>query len=249
MAEAYVVRGYVENDLQRGGQAAQDFQTALKMVPNNGTAHLGLAFADLQLRHGKQSLQETDIAARILGESGSTHLARASADRQMRALTKAEREYRAALKFSPKDEKLRLALADTFYQMARYNDALNTLKDALQLQPKLEDRAQIYASMAHAAAHLRRRDETLRYVSAAEQADNSSSTILLDTGDALLELGDRQAAMDRFAAALHREATDRAVRPTDGNGERRGGSFWHGHDHRERGGGGRHSESGGPGAR
>src|SRR5205085_4413036 len=43
----------------------------------------------------------------------------------------------------------------------------------------------------------------------AEQADNSSSTILLDTGDALLELGDRQAAMDRFAAALNAPDADR----------------------------------------
>lgn len=209
MTEAYVVRGFVENDLQRGGQAAKDFDTALKLAPKNGIAHLGLAFADLQLRHGKASLEEADEAARLLGESASTHLARAGADRQMRALSKAEKEYRLALKASPKDEKLHLALADTLYQMGRYNDSLNTLKDALQLQPPLEERAEIYASMAHAAAHLRRREETLHYVASAEQADNSSSSILLNTGEALLELGDRQAAMDRFALALNAPDADR----------------------------------------
>ncbi len=50
MVEAYVNRGYVLNDMQDAQQASQDFNTALKLSPNNGIAHLGLAFSDLQLR-------------------------------------------------------------------------------------------------------------------------------------------------------------------------------------------------------
>ena len=60
--------------------------------------------------------------------------------------------------------------------------------------------------MAHAYAHLGNRDETLRYVAAAERAGGNQSAILLDTGDALLTLGDQKGAMDRFAHAL--EAPD-----------------------------------------
>ena len=62
------------------------------------------------------------------------------------------------------------------------------------------------ARMAHAYAHLGNRDETMRYVDAAEKAGGEQSAILLDTGDALLTLGDRKGAMDRFARAL--EAPD-----------------------------------------
>ena len=56
--------------------------------------------------------------------------------------------------------------------------------------------------MAHAYAHLGRKEETLRYVEAAEKLGGDQSAILLDTGDALLTLGDQKAAMDRFARAL-----------------------------------------------
>jgi tetratricopeptide (TPR) repeat protein len=207
MVEAYVNRGYVENDLQQADQAAQDFHNALQLNPNNGTAHLGLAFADLQLRHGKLSLQEADAAQKLMGESGATHLAKATAYRQLRALTKAEREYRAALKSAPDDEKLHLALADTLYHMRRYTQSLGVLSDTLRLAP--EDTAQIYAQMAHAHAQLHQREQTLKYVAAAEREDNQSSAILLNTGDALLTLGDKKAAMDRFARALEAPDADR----------------------------------------
>ena len=60
----------------------------------------------------------------------------------------------------------------------------------------------IYARMAHAYAELHQRDETLRYVEAAERQGGDQSAILLDTGDALLTLGDQKAAMDRFSRAL-----------------------------------------------
>ena len=49
---------------------------------------------------------------------------------------------------------------------------------------------------------LGQKDETMRYVEAAEKLGGEQSSILLDTGDALLTLGDRKAAMDRFARAL-----------------------------------------------
>lgn len=208
MVEAYVNRGYVRNDLQDPQNSIKDFQQALAMAPNNGTAHLGLSFADLQLRHGKSALDEVDTAEKLMGESGATHLARATAFRQMRLLDKAEKEYYAALKYAPDDLKLHMALADTQYHGRHFPQALETLTEALRLSP---DDPLIYAQMAHAHAALHQRDETLRYVQAAERAGNSQAAILLDTGDALLTLGDRQGAMERFARALQAPDADKVA--------------------------------------
>jgi tetratricopeptide (TPR) repeat protein len=206
MGEAYVNRGYVLNDMQNAEQAAQDFQTALQMNPNNGTAHLGLSFSDLQLHHGKDALNEASLAEKILGESGATHLARATAYRQQRLMAQAEREYLAAIKFAPQDAKLRLALADTQYHERKFAQALATLADALTLDP---NDPLIYAQMAHAHAELHHREETLRYVTLAERSGGERSAVLLDTGDALLILGDREGAMQRFERALEAPDADR----------------------------------------
>ncbi|HEY6348933.1 MAG TPA: tetratricopeptide repeat protein [Candidatus Angelobacter sp.] len=203
MLEAHVSRGYVRNDMQDAQAAMQDFEPVLKADPNNGVAHLGMAFSDLQLHHSREALSETETGAKLLGESGATHLARATAYRQMRMLSKAEGEYRAALKFAPDDLKLHEALADTLYHSRRYNDSIGELEAALQLSP---DDPLIYANMAAAYAQLHRRAETLRYIEAAEREATDQSAILIATGDALLTLGDRQAANEHFAKAL--EAPD-----------------------------------------
>ncbi len=203
MVEAYVNRGYTLNDMQNPQEAAQDFHTALKLAPNNGIAHLGLAFSDLQLHQSQEAIEEAQEAQKLLGDSGATHLALATAYRQRHLLASAVQEYEAALKYAPNDLGLHLALADTLYDMRRYQQSVDALNAALAISP---DDPLIYGRMAHAYAHLGNRDETLRYVEAAERTGGNQSTILLDTGDALLTLGDRKAAMDRFARAL--EAPD-----------------------------------------
>jgi len=204
MVEAYVNRGYVRNDLQDPELASQDFDAALKIAPDNGIAHLGLAFSSLQLKKGHVALEQADLAEKLMGESGATHLARATAYRQMRALDKAEAEFRAALKYSPDDLRLHMALADTLYHARKYNLALDELNQVLRLHP--DDVGVVYAQMAHAHAQLHQRAETFQYIEAAEREDGEKSEILLATGDALLILGDENAAMERFTRAL--EAPD-----------------------------------------
>ena len=199
MVEAYINRGYVLNDLQNAHQAEQDFNYVLKLQPDNGVAHLGLAFSYLELRKGKLALDQTDAAQKLLGESGSTHLARATAYRQMRLLADAEKEYRAALKFAPDDIKLHLALADTLYHLRRYDDSIVALNDSLRLSP---DDPYIYAQMADSFAHLRRPGDTMKFVQAAERQSPDESAILLATGEALMTLGNENAAMQRFERAL-----------------------------------------------
>ncbi len=206
MVEAYVNRGYTLNDMQNAQQASQDFHTALQLSPNNGIAHLGLAFSELQLRHPKEAREQAEEAQKLLGESGSTHLALATAYRQEHLLSSAEQEYRAAIKYAPNDLGLQLALADTLYDMRRYQQSIDALNAALGISP---DDPLIYGRMAHAYAHLGRKDETMRYVEAAEKEGGEQSAILLDTGDALLTLGDRKGAMDRFARALEAPDADR----------------------------------------
>ncbi len=96
---------------------------------------------------------------------------KATAYRQQRLLGSAEQEYRAASKYAPNDLQLQLALADTLYDMRRYQESIDALNQALSLSP---DDPLIYAQMAHAYAQLHDRDETLRYVAAAEQQGRRS---------------------------------------------------------------------------
>jgi tetratricopeptide (TPR) repeat protein len=203
MVEALVSRGYVRNDMQDSRQAKRDFEAVLSIVPDDGVAHLGMAFSNLQLHQGREALAETDTSAKLLGESGATHLARATAYRQMRMLTKAESEYRAALKFAPDDLTLHMALADTLYHARRYNQAVGELEAALQVSP---DDPLIYANLAAAYAQMHRRTETFRYIGLAEREAADRSAILVATGDALMTLGDDNAAMEHFQRAL--EAPD-----------------------------------------
>src|SRR3954467_15872053 len=204
MGAPYVNRGYVRNDLQDPELASQDFNQALKLAPNNGIAHLGLAFSSLQLKKGHTALEQADAAEKLMGESGAPHLARATAYRQMRVLDKAETEFRAALKYSPNDVRLHMALADTLYHGRRYNAAIDELNQVLRLSP--EDAGRVYAQLAHAHAQMRHRAETFQYIEAAERESGEEYEVLLATGDALLILGDEDAAMERFTRAL--EAPD-----------------------------------------
>ncbi len=115
-ATVYMNRGYVRNDLREASKGAEDFAAAIKLRPDYGEAHLGLAFSDLQLHRAKPALKEADLAMKLMGESGTTHLAKAEAYRQQIMFREAEGEYRAALKFSPNDIVIRLALAESLYR-------------------------------------------------------------------------------------------------------------------------------------
>ena len=199
MFEALVNRGYVRNDMQDAQGAIRDFEPAIKMNPNSGIARLGLAFSYLQLHRSREALEETNKAEKLLGELGATHMARATAYRQMRVLDKAVSEYRVALKYSPDDLKLHLALADALFHARHYAQSINELDASLKLSP---DDPLIYANMASAYAQMGRRAETFKYIQLAEQEAVDQSAILLATGDALLTLGDRAAALERFTRAL-----------------------------------------------
>jgi tetratricopeptide (TPR) repeat protein len=199
MFEALVNRGYTRNDMQDAQEAIRDFEPAIKMNPNSGIARLGLAFSYLQLHRSREGLEETNKAEKLLGELGATHMARATAYRQMRVLDKAVQEYRVALKYSPDDLKLHLALADALYHARHYAQSINELDASLRLSP---DDPLIYANMASAHAQLGHRAETFKYIQLAEKEAVDQSAILLATGDALLTLGDRQAALERFTRAL-----------------------------------------------
>lgn len=199
MVEALVNRGYVRNDMQDAQAAIRDFEPAIKMSPDNGIAHLGLAYSHLQVHQSREALEETEQAEKLLGEMGATHMARATAYRQMRVLNKAENEYRLALKFAPDDLKIHEALADALYHAHRYSQAITELNAAMQLSP---DDPLIYANLAAAHAQLHQRAATLQCIEAAEREAPDQSAILLATGDALMTLGERSGAMERFTRAL-----------------------------------------------
>lgn len=199
MVEALVNRGYVRNDMQDAQNAIQDFEPAIKKDPNNAIAHLGLAYSYLQLHRSRESLKEVALAQKGMKDSAAIHMALATAYRQMRVFDKAEKEYRLVLKFAPDDLKTHEALADTLYHARRYRQAIVEWNSALRISP---DDPLILASLAASHAQLHERAQTFQYVQAAERQGTDQSAVLLATGEALMLLGDRKAAFDRFTRAL-----------------------------------------------
>ena len=206
MATGYADRGFVLNDLHRGGEAVKDFEIALKLEPHYPEAHLGMAYADLQLHRPKPALAHLNATQKSLGKSHTWHLARAEAFRQEQDYSHAATEYRIALNETPNDLTTTLALADVLYRMKNYPDALSTLDAALKLSPQ---DAKIYALRAQIHAKAGNRDETMRDIEMAEKFGGNQIDILTATGDALLTLGDRNGAMQRFARALDVPGGDR----------------------------------------
>jgi len=222
---AYVNRGYVLNDLRRSQPAAADFEAALKLEPNNGEAHLGLAYADLGLRKPDAALKQANLAERDSGDSLGLHVIRATAYGRMDMLTMAAHEYQAALKFAPKDGSLHIGLGNTYFAEHRYHDAIGELEVAEKFSP---DNPRIYAWLARSYASLQDREKTYLNVRLAEQhalsqpvrpAETDSdpiddpgserSEILISTGEALSTLGDQNGAMERFQKALVAAGSDR----------------------------------------
>jgi len=206
MAAGYADRGFVLNDLHEAGKAVTDFETALRLQPSYPEAHLGLAYADLQLHRPKPALKQLAIAQKSLGKSHTWHLARAEAFRQEQDFPHAETEYRTALADAPDDLTTQLAYAEVLYHMRHYAQANTALNSASKLSPS--DPA-IYTLMAQVHAKQGDREQTLRDVRTAEQLGGDRIETLTATGDALLTLGDRNAAMQRFARALDVSGGDR----------------------------------------
>jgi len=215
---AYVNRGFVLDDLHQPKEAAADFESALKREPDNGEAHLGLAYAELASRRLQSALHQAALAGKSLGDSRDIHVIRATAYGLEGMLAKAAVEYRAALRFTPDDAALHLGLGHALYGEHLYRESAGELETAEKLSP---GDPEIAASLALCYADLHDRDQTLRYVAVAEKSIDESSNsaadtnkpgataILLSTGEALYTIGDRSASMDRFRRALNERSGDR----------------------------------------
>jgi tetratricopeptide (TPR) repeat protein len=206
MATGYVNRGFVLNDLHEPGRASEDFRIALQRQPGYGEAHLGLAFADLQLHRPKPALSQLDAAQKILGKSHTWHLARAEAFRQEQDYPHAATEYQICLSENSNDLTTELAYADVLYRMRRYSDATTVLTTALALSPSDPS---IFALRAQVEAKQGNREQALKDIQSAEQFGGNRVEILTATGDALLTLGNQNAAMQRFSRALDVPSGDR----------------------------------------
>jgi tetratricopeptide (TPR) repeat protein len=199
MATGYVSRGSVLNDLHQPDKAAHDFEAALHIQPDYGEAHLGLAYADLQRHRPRSALVQLNAAGKILGKTHAWHLARAEAYRQGQDYAHAIPEYRLALEETPNDVPTRLAYADSLYHLGNFKQALSELATAEKFAPT---NAEAYALGAQIYARQNDRDNAQQEIKLAEQYGNGQAKILMATGNALLTLGEKDAAMQRFTRAL-----------------------------------------------
>ncbi|HUA14211.1 MAG TPA: tetratricopeptide repeat protein [Verrucomicrobiae bacterium] len=206
MAAGFVNRGFVLNDLHQPHKAVEDFQTALHLEPENGEAHLGLAYADLQLHRPMPALSELELAQKKLGKGHAWHLARAEGFRQERDFSRAGAEYRIALSEEPNDLTTQMAYAGVLYEARSYPDAAVVLNSAARLAPSDPD---VYSLRARVHAKLGQRQEMWSDIRVAEQFGGQDVKVLMATGDALLTIGDRDAAMQRFSRALDIPGGDR----------------------------------------
>ncbi len=207
---AYVNRGYILNDMHESKEAATNFKEAIRLDPKDGDAHLGLAYADLEAKDAEGALHEADMTQRLEGDGENVHEIRATAYGDENLLAKAEIEYAAALKFAPNNATLHFDLGNTLFGEQRYHRSIEQLEIANKLAP---GNAYSDALLARAYASVQDRDQTMRYVSLAEQeavrnprqtkiGAPEESAILLSTGEALRTLGEERAAMERFRRAL-----------------------------------------------
>ena len=199
MATGYVNRGFVLNDLHEGAKAAIDFQTAIRLEPDYGAAHLGLAYSDLQLHRPGSALSQLETTQRLSGKSHAWHLARAEAFRQEQDFSHAEPEYRIALQEQPNDLPTQLAFADALYRMRNFSQSLAALATAQKLSPA---DPRVYALRAQVHAKQGARADTMGDIQLADKYGSNQVDVLMAEGDALLTLGDRDAAMQRFSRAL-----------------------------------------------
>ena len=144
-------------------------------------------------------MEQLTIAEKSLGKSREMYLARAEAYRQGQQFQLAEQQYRAALALKGDDLPTQLALADTLYRLRRYADAIEALNSASKLAP--EDPV-IYARMAQIYARQHDAPNTARAIEAADKYGKNDPEIQMAAGDALLTLGERDKAMERFSRAL-----------------------------------------------
>jgi tetratricopeptide (TPR) repeat protein len=206
MATGYMNRGYVWNDMRMPTRAEQDFRKAIALRADYGEAHLGLAYSMLQLRRPQAALKEAELAERNLPESGSLHLARAEAYRQRSMFGRAEGEYERALKFQAGDQAIYMSLADAQYRLHQYQASVDSLNKGLTVAP---NDSLLNAQLARSYAKLGRTSDATSAISRAESAGGNDYRILLATAQALMELRERDQAMQRYARALDLSNADR----------------------------------------
>jgi tetratricopeptide (TPR) repeat protein len=206
MATGYMNRGYVWNDMRMPTRAEQDFRKAIALRSDYGEAHLGLAYSMLQLRRPQAALKEAELAEKNLPESGSLHLARAEAYRQRSMFGQAEGEYERALKFQAGDQAIYMSLADAQYRLHQYQASIDSLNKGLTVAP---NDSLLNAQLARSYAKLGRTSDATSAISRAESAGGNDYRILLATAQALMELRERDQAMQRYARALDLSNADR----------------------------------------
>ena len=163
--------------------------------------------ANLQLHHPKPALLNWMPRRRFWGNRIPGISPGPKAFRQEQDFPHAETEYQTALAEDPND------LYDANWHMptcsiacAGIADAIAALNTAMNLSPSDPS---IYAYLAQVHAKQGERDQALQEIESAEKLGGNRVEILTATGDALLTLGDRDGAMQRFSRALDVPGGDR----------------------------------------
>ena len=134
--DLYWFWGYAAEDLAQAGTAAQ---TALRLAPNLGEAHIEQGNYYYRQRNYEAALREFSIAEKLLPSSDVVPDFKAVITRRQGNWSEAIKSSRRSIELNPAQKNAYVNLADTFVNLRNYAEAERVIDQALRKMPETGD--------------------------------------------------------------------------------------------------------------
>lgn len=133
----HILAGKLAFSAGRYTEAAQAFEKAIKVNPENAGARVNLAAALGQLQKYKQAITQLQEAIRLAPENVTAHFNLGSLQANFGDYKEAIKHFQFVVKKNPKDSQAHLALANGFLKEQQYENAIHHYRAALSVDPAL----------------------------------------------------------------------------------------------------------------
>jgi tetratricopeptide (TPR) repeat protein len=133
----HILAGKLAFSAGRYKEAAQAFEKAIKVNPENAGARVNLAAALGQLQKYKQAITQLQEAIRLAPENVTAHFNLGSLQANFGDYKEAIKHFQFVVKKNPKDSQAHLALANGFLKEQQFENAIHHYKAALSVDPGL----------------------------------------------------------------------------------------------------------------
>jgi len=125
--------------LGRWPEAAEQYQTALRLSPESSETRINLGGALIELGRGPEAVEQYRAALRIDPGSQAAHFDLGRALRNVGDGREAVAEYLQALRIGPDSAQLRSSLGSAYYRQDRMDEAIAQFRRAVELEPGYAD--------------------------------------------------------------------------------------------------------------